>query len=88
MIRFPGKPRELSPETVVNTIWVSTFLAMILALPPLGVFLGIYHSTGNLAVGALLGFGLHFVTLAFSGRISSSLTSIISGSGSPVAGSR
>lgn len=61
-----------------KTIKISTVLAMIFALPALGIFLGIYYFTGNLIVGAILGFGMHFVTLAFSGRISQWLLKKIS----------
>ena len=78
MIRFPKKKNDISTETVINTIWVSTFMGMIFSLPPLGIFLGIYFSTDNIAVGAILGFGVHFVTLAFSSRISKFLTQIMS----------
>lgn len=78
MIRFPRKNRDISTETVINTIWVSSFLGMILALPPLGIFLGIYYGTGNLIIGAVLGFGIHFVTLAFAGKISKFLVRIMS----------
>ena len=78
MIRFPKKKQDISTETVINTIWVSAFMAMIFSLPPLGIFLGIYFGTGNLIVGAVLGFSIHFVTLAFSSRISKFLTQILS----------
>ena len=78
MIRFPKKKNDISTEVVINTIWVSAFMAMIFSLPPLGIFLGIYFGTGNLIVGAVLGFGVHFVTLAFAGRISRFLTQIMS----------
>ena len=78
MIRFPKKKNDISTETVINTIWVSTFMGMIFSLPPLGIFLGIYLNTGNIAVGAILGFGIYFVTLAFSSRISKFLTQIMS----------
>ena len=78
MIRFPKKKQDISTETVINTIWVSAFMAMIFSLPPLGIFLGIYFGTGNLVVGAVLGFSVHFVTLAFSSRISKFLTQILS----------
>ena len=43
---------------------------MIFTLPPLGLFLGIYFWTGDLVIGAIIGFSVHFVILAFSGRIS------------------
>jgi len=78
MIRFPNKRTEIPTEIVTNTIWVSTFLAMILSLPPLGLFLGIYFVTENLMVGAIVGFGIHFVILAFSSRISKFLTNFMS----------
>jgi hypothetical protein len=51
---------------------------MILSLPPLGLFLGIYFGTGNLIIGAIVGFGVHFIILAFSSKISKFLTSIMS----------
>lgn len=78
MIRFPKKKTDISTETVINTIWISSFLAMIFSIPPLGLFLGIYFGTGNLIVGAIVGFGAHFVILAFSSRISKFLTKIMS----------
>lgn len=78
MIRFPKRGRGVSTDVIVKTVWVSTFLAAIFALPALGLFLGIYNATGNLAVGAAAGFAVHFVTLAFSFRISRFLTRIIS----------
>lgn len=74
MIRFPKKKTKISTEIVTNTIWVSTFLAMILSLPPLGLFLGIYFLTGNIIIGAIVGFGTHFIILAFSTKISKLLT--------------
>ena len=77
MIRFPKKRDNVSTETLVSTIWVSAFMGMIFTLPSLGVFLGIYFGTGELVIAAVLGFGLHFVTLAFSGRISKLLTEIM-----------
>ena len=78
MIKFPKKKQNISTETLINTIWVSTFLAMIFSIPPLAIFLGIYFGTGNLAIGAVLGFAMHFVILAFSGKISKFLTQILS----------
>ena len=78
MINFPRKKNNISTETLVNTIWVSTFLAMIFTLPPLGLFLGIYFFTGNLIIGVVIGFGVHFLILAFSGRISKKITQFMS----------
>ena len=71
------KKPDVTPEALINTIWVSTFLAMIFALPPLGLFLGIYFWTGELVVGAIVGFGVHFLTLAFSERISKAIIKIM-----------
>lgn len=78
MIRFPKKRTKISTEIATKTIWISTFLAMILTLPPLGLFLGIYFLTGNLIIGAIVGFGVHFVTLIFSSKISKFLINIMS----------
>ena len=78
MVSFIRKKNNISTEVLVNTIWVSTFLAMIFTLPPLGLFLGIYFMTGNLIIGAVIGFGVHFVILAFSGKISKVITQIMS----------
>ena len=70
MINLDKKNPNEHPITFSRIIWKSSILAMIFALPALGIFLGIYYSTGNLLVSAILGFGVHFVTLIFSGRIS------------------
>ncbi len=78
MIKIPKKKTKTSTEIVTRTIWVSTFLAMILSLPPLGLFLGIYFLTGNLIIGAVVGFGTHFVILVFSSKISEFLINIMS----------
>lgn len=77
MFNFPRK-KNISMEVLVKMVWVSSFLAMIFALPPLGIFLGIYFYTGELIIGAVIGFGVHFVILAFSGRISKVVTKLIS----------
>ncbi len=78
MFNFPKKKTEISTEVLIKFIWVSSFLAMIFALPPLALFLGIYFLTGELIIGAVIGFGLHFVILAFSGRISKTITKLVS----------
>lgn len=78
MIRLGAKRTQITTEMLVNTVWVSTFLALILTMPALSLFLGIYFTTGNLLIGALVGFSLHFATLAFSDRISKALTRALS----------
>ncbi|MCH7561276.1 MAG: hypothetical protein IIC67_07945 [Thaumarchaeota archaeon] len=75
MSKSPSKENETSIDILTN--WVSIIMALIFALPSLGVFLGIYYGTGNLIIGAVLGFGVHFITLAFSGRISKYLDKIM-----------
>ena len=72
MSGFPKKNTETAFDILTN--WVSISLALIFALPSLGLFLGIYFVTGNLILGAVLGFGIHFVIFAFSERISKFLT--------------
>ncbi|KER06707.1 hypothetical protein AAA799E16_00424 [Marine Group I thaumarchaeote SCGC AAA799-E16] len=78
MINFSNKKSNISSEVLFKMVWVSSFLAMIFVLPPLGLFLGIYFLTGELLIGAVIGFGVHFVILAFSGRISKFVTKLVS----------
>ena len=75
MSESPSKKAKKPINILTN--WVSISMALIFALPSLAVFLGIYYGTGNLVVGAVLGFGIHFVTLAFSGRISKYLNKVM-----------
>ena len=77
MVHFTSKKKKVPTGVVVNMIWISTFLALIFTLPALGIFLGIYYGTGNLVLGAVLGFGAHIVALVFSGRISKFLIKIM-----------
>lgn len=63
-------------EVFMNIIIKSTLLALIFTVPSLAIFLGYYYSTGDIIIGAILGFGIHFVTLAFSGKISKRLVKI------------
>lgn len=70
-------PKKAKTSINVLTNWVSISMALIFALPSLAVFLGIYYGTGNLIIGAVLGFSIHFVTLAFSGRISKYLNKVM-----------
>ncbi len=70
MINLDKKIPNDKPVTLSKILWKSSILALIFTVPALGIFLGIYYGTGNLIVGAILGFGVHFATLAFSGRIS------------------
>ena len=78
MIDLGKNKKGIDSETFTRMIWVSTFLAMIFTLPALGIFFAIYYNTGNLIVGGIVGFGAHFVTLAFAGRISKFLTNMVS----------
>lgn len=77
MINFSNK-KSISFDVLFKMIWVSSFLAMIFVLPPLGLFLGIYFMTGELIIGAVIGFGVHFVILAFATRISKFVTKLVS----------
>jgi hypothetical protein len=70
MINLDKKMPNDKPVTLSKILWKSSILALIFTVPALAIFLGIYYTTGNLIVGAVLGFGVHFATLAFSGRIS------------------
>lgn len=70
MINLDKKMPDGKPVTLSKILWKSSILALIFTVPALGIFLGIYYGTGNLIVGAIVGFSVHFATLAFSGRIS------------------
>jgi len=71
------KKQELTVDILVNTVWVSTFLALMLTVPSIVIFMGIYFATENLLLGVVSGFGLHFVGLAYS-EISKGLLRIAS----------
>ncbi len=73
MINLKKKQPDDEPIDLSEILWKSSIMAVIFAVPALVIFLGIYYGTGNLLVGAILGFGVHFATLAFSGRISKRL---------------
>jgi len=70
MINLDKKMPNENPPTLSKILWKSSILALIFTVPALVIFLGIYYGTGNLIVGAVIGFGIHFVTLAFSRKIS------------------
>ncbi len=76
MFKIRKNNSDISSDLLVKTIWKSSVLAVIFVVPALSIFLGIYYSTGNLIIAAVIGFGIHFVTLAFSGRISKWLVNI------------
>jgi hypothetical protein len=59
--------------------WVSSIMAAILAIPPLGVFVYFFTVLDNILVGALLAFGIHFVILSVSDKIASFLIRTIDG---------
>jgi hypothetical protein len=65
-----------SPAGVLKSMWVSTAIALILTLPPLGIFLGLLHLTNNMILGSMIGFATHFSLLAFSPRTSEALLSL------------
>ena len=73
MTENSSKKNILTYDVLVNTLWVSTILALILTLPSVGIFLYVFLETGSWLTGALLAFGIHFVILAFSERISNFL---------------
>ena len=73
MTENSSKKNFLTYDVLVNTLWVSTILALILTLPSVGIFLYVFLETGSWLTGALLAFGIHFVILAFLERISNFL---------------
>lgn len=67
------KFKNIDPELLYKMIYISLLLALIFTLPGILVLLTIYYNTGNLIIAAVIGFSIHFVTLAFSPRISKAL---------------
>lgn len=65
--------KEISPDDLIKSLWLSTAMALVLVLPPLAIFVGIHHSTEDILIASLIGFGAHFAILAFSVRICSQL---------------
>ena len=76
-IKVQIKRRSYSIAKDWRIFWVSTALAVILTLPALGVFIAVSQNSGNILIGSVIGFGLHFLLLSASGRISSALSSIL-----------
>jgi hypothetical protein len=67
---------SLTPDFMVKSAWVSTAIALILTVPPLGLFLAIFQTADNLLLGVTVGFGLHFLLIALSAKISSALSTL------------
>jgi hypothetical protein len=64
---------ELSPDDLMRSFWLTTAMALVLVMPPLAIFLSIHHTMEDILTAAIVGFGIHFVILAFSVRICSQL---------------
>lgn len=68
---------QLPPDILIKGTWVSTAMALILTLPALGLFIGLFQVAElNVGVSAGTGFGTHFVLLAFARRISKAISSL------------
>jgi hypothetical protein len=65
--------KDISLDDLVRSFWLSTAMALVLVLPPLAIFVWINHSTEDIMIASLIGFGFHFAILAFSVRICSQL---------------
>ncbi|MFL6325571.1 MAG: hypothetical protein ACJ72C_12550 [Nitrososphaeraceae archaeon] len=65
----------VTPDMIIKSFWISTSLALILTIPSLAIFIAIFQNNGNLLIGAVIGFGLHFLLFSLSGKISSFITS-------------
>ena len=75
-IRFvKERNNSIAPDIIMKSFWVSTSLALILTIPPLAIFITIFQNGGNLLVGVVIGFGIHFILFSQSVRISSFITS-------------
>jgi len=70
--------KNVDPEILYKMIYISLLLALILALPGIIALLIIYYNTNNLLLAAIIGFTIHYITLAFSIRISNALVKFFS----------
>jgi hypothetical protein len=76
-LRFESQRiNKLPPDVVLKGTWVSTAMALILTIPALGLFIGLYYLGINIGISAGIGFSLHFALLAFSTRISKVISSL------------
>jgi hypothetical protein len=75
-VYFQNRFDSITPELIVKGAWVSTALALILTIPALMTFVGLYYSTSSVILGAIAGFSLHFASLAFATRITGALESL------------
>ena len=66
---------SITPDIIMKSFWVSTSLALILTIPPLAIFIAVFQNSGNLLMGVVIGFGIHFILFSQSVRISSFITS-------------
>jgi len=75
MSKFPPEKKGTSINVFTNKVTIC--MALLFAVPSLGIFLGVYYVFENLLIGAVLGFIVHFVILAFAGKISKRLNEIM-----------
>ena len=64
-----SQKKEISPDFLVNTLWVSTGLAVILTVPSILIFMFFLLNFDNIVAGAIIGFGLHFVLKSYSNKL-------------------
>ncbi len=57
-------------------IFISSIIAVILAIPTLLIFFAVYSNTNSILFATILGFGVHFIIFAFSEKISKYLLKI------------
>lgn len=76
-LKFAAQRLEnMTPELLAKSAWVSTGMALIFSLPPLGLFIGLYEAGVHIGVAAGIGFGVHFAALAFSRKIAAGLAKL------------
>jgi len=75
-VYFQNRIDNITPELIVKGAWVSTALALILTIPGLVIFIGLYYAIDSVILGAFLGFSLHYASFAFATRITKALETI------------
>jgi len=64
--------------TILQYMWASTALALLIALPLVGMMLYFHFNFNNLLLGTILGFMVHTAVLLKSRQVSAALVKLVS----------
>lgn len=69
--------KKVDPNILFRCVWVSTLLALFLALPVVIIMYAIYSITGSILLGAIAGFAVRIIALMLVRRVSDYLTEML-----------